>query len=185
MRQGHGRRMTSPWIRVNGNRADASAMKLDTLEPDRQDHERQRQELAVLLAQPSYRELRPCKGCAMPCPCSGSKTCACLCGPGCPQMPSQMSSEGEHYPVEPKIAPLVFAFFALRLCPPVLVLRRAPRSRWSRSEAPPTLVLQPLARVSTRDRRLAGPNLLSQTDHESLACLSLLLRERARYGIQP
>ncbi|MEC4889541.1 MAG: hypothetical protein RI101_05720 [Nitrospira sp.] len=30
-----------------------------------------------------------------------------------------MSSDGMRYPIEPKIAPLVFSFMSLRVCPPV------------------------------------------------------------------
>lgn len=75
-------------------------------------------DLEVLLAQPSYREMRPCEGCRMPCSCSASPVCACLCGPGCAHAPVQMSSEGDRYPVEPKVASLVFGFNCLRVCPP-------------------------------------------------------------------
>lgn len=75
-------------------------------------------DLEVLLAQPFYQEIRPCEGCRMPCSCSSSLECACLCGPGCTHAPVQMSSEGSRYPVEPKMVALVFGFNCLRVCPP-------------------------------------------------------------------
>lgn len=93
-------------------------MKLYRPPPDPRENESRLLDLEILLAQPSYREMRPCEGCCMPCSCSSSPVCACLCGPGCAQASVQMSSEGDRYPIEPKVAGLVFGFNCLRICPP-------------------------------------------------------------------
>lgn len=93
-------------------------MRLDTSPLDPREHEARLRDLTLLLEQPSSRELRPCRGCTMPCPCSASPICTCLCRPGCEHAPVQMSSEGDRYPIEPKITALVFGFNCLRVCPP-------------------------------------------------------------------
>lgn len=91
-------------------------MKLFMPGPDPVGDETRLRDLSVLLEQPTYRELRPCAGCTMPCPCSASPTCTCLCGPQCAHVPVKMSSEGDRYPIEPKIVALVFGFNCLRVC---------------------------------------------------------------------
>ncbi len=93
-------------------------MRLESFPLDPRERDGRLKELAMLLDQPSSRESRPCPGCTIPCPCSRSRNCTCPCNPGCPQAPSQMSSDGERYPIEPGIVGLVFAFNGLRLCPP-------------------------------------------------------------------
>lgn len=93
-------------------------MKLRTLARDPREEAVRLRDLDILVRQPAGRELRVCPDCALPCPCSGSPTCTCHCGPHCPHAPQQLSSEGDRYPVEPKIVPLVFAFQELRVCPP-------------------------------------------------------------------
>lgn len=75
-------------------------------------------DLRYLLNQPRPKDARPCPGCDLPCPCSGSRDCACACQPHCPDAPRLMSSDPERFPVEPKIAPLVFALYATRVCRP-------------------------------------------------------------------
>lgn len=104
--------------KVAAGLSDKEAMKLYRPQLDPREDESRLRDLEVLLAQPSYREMRPCEGCRMPCSCSSSPECACLCGPGCVHAPVQMSSEGDRYPVEPKVAGLVFGFNCLRVCPP-------------------------------------------------------------------
>lgn len=93
-------------------------MKLEKPDFDVHEHATRLRELTVLLDQPSHRTVRPCKGCAIPCPCSGSRICGCQCGPSCPHAPAQLSSEGDRYPIEPGIVGLVFALSCLRVCRP-------------------------------------------------------------------
>lgn len=93
-------------------------MKLYRPSPAPWENESRLRDLEVLLAQPSYREMRPCEGCRMPCSCSSSSVCACLCGPTCAHAPVAMSSEGDRYPVEPKVVELVFGLNCLQVCPP-------------------------------------------------------------------
>lgn len=62
--------------------------------------------------------LRLCAGCERPCACSASTTCACACGPQCPEAGRRLSSEGDRYPIETAILPLVCAVQALRGCTP-------------------------------------------------------------------
>lgn len=57
---------------------------------------------------------RPCSGCDIPCTPHKSPTCACGCKPGCAQALQKMSSDGERFPIEEGIAPLVLAFLQLR-----------------------------------------------------------------------
>lgn len=81
--------------------------------------QRRRQDLESLLAQPTIREARPCDGCAQPCGCSNrSTTCSCGCSPRCSHAAAQLSSEGERYPIEPYVLPLVFELNALRVVQP-------------------------------------------------------------------
>lgn len=57
---------------------------------------------------------RPCTNCDAPCTAHKSPTCACACTPSCIQAPHKMSSDGEKFPIESGIAPLVLAFLQLR-----------------------------------------------------------------------
>lgn len=75
-------------------------------------------ELRRLLDQPGPTAARPCPACDAPCPCMGSRDCACACTPDCPDAPRRMSSDPERFPVEAGIAPLVFALYATRVCRP-------------------------------------------------------------------
>lgn len=93
-------------------------MKIETLERDEAVYAERRRDLERLLGQPSVADLRPCPGCDIPCPCRGSPSCACGCSPSCADAPRQMSSEPEAFPIEPRIAPLVYSFYALRVCRP-------------------------------------------------------------------
>ena len=53
---------------------------------------------------------RVCGGvCTMQCTECGSQKCACMCRPSCPRAPYYLSSDPEHFPIEPAILPLVFA----------------------------------------------------------------------------
>jgi len=102
-------------------------------------------DLRLLLEQPGPRQARPCPDCSVPCPCCGSPVCACACVPNCPEAPRQMSSDPERFPIEAKIAPLVFALYATRVCRPcwsceghldaVGLLHRLP-SVWFYAESP-------------------------------------------------
>lgn len=47
-------------------------------------------------------------GCRTVCPKCGSTACQCMCSMHCPECPGALSSDREHYPVEPAILPLVF-----------------------------------------------------------------------------
>lgn len=98
--------------------ADWPYVKLHTLERSPREDAARLRDLRVLLCQPLAHEARVCPGCTVPCACSGSRTCTCGCSPRCAQAPKQLSSEGERYPVEPKVVPLVFALQELRVCPP-------------------------------------------------------------------
>ena len=73
-------------------------------------------DLLELLEQSERTDLRPCAGCDQLCPCSASAVCACACGPDCTHARIAMSSDGNRYPIEEKIAPLVFGFNCLRVC---------------------------------------------------------------------
>lgn len=93
-------------------------MHLDQLHPDPAQDQNTIKDIEYLLQQPSYQELRPCPGCDIPCPCSHSVSCNCMCGPGCEHAPMVMSSDPDRYPIEGKIVSLVFGFNCLRVCPP-------------------------------------------------------------------
>jgi hypothetical protein len=60
---------------------------------------------------------RPCPRCVMVCPTCGSTVCECECHPTCKHAPLNMTSDDE-FPIEDKIAPLVYAFLKLHQCPP-------------------------------------------------------------------
>ncbi len=74
--------------------------------------------LRRFLAQPGPDRRRPCPGCRLPCPCSGSRDCPCACSPRCATAPRQMSSDPDRFPIEAGIVPLVYAFHCLGVCPP-------------------------------------------------------------------
>lgn len=77
---------------------------------------RKREELNLLLAQPSAQEERPCPDCKLICSCpKRSSTCCCLCGSHCPNIAQVLSSEPEAFPIEANIAPLVYAITSLRV----------------------------------------------------------------------
>ena len=94
-------------------------MKIQTPpQPDQEYKLQYRRELKLLLSQPSDREMKPCPNCDVLCPAHQSPTCTCSCSPECFFAASNMSSEGERYPVEEKIRPLVYSFYTLRVCMP-------------------------------------------------------------------
>lgn len=47
-------------------------------------------------------------GCRMECPTCGAKDCKCNCTRACANIPVTLSSDAHNYPLEPRIAPLVF-----------------------------------------------------------------------------
>lgn len=93
-------------------------MKLQTFSSGIQIRQVQVDELQALIAQPGSQDVRPCSGCRDLCASCGSSTCTCQCGMDCASAPRQMSIEPDRYPVEEKIAALVFELNCLRLCPP-------------------------------------------------------------------
>lgn len=142
-------------------------MKLYKPHPDPEGNEIRLRDLTCLLEQPSSHELRPCEGCTMPCRCSASPTCTCCCGPTCPHAPAQMSTEGDRYPIEPKITALVFGFNCLRICPPFWsceghqypdgTIQRVPQVWfYTRSLVYPRLIGDWLARLHFQ-KRVANP----------------------------
>lgn len=74
--------------------------------------------LIDLLNQPSDKQERPCPGCRFAVGSSHSQTSAAFCSAQCPEAPRQMSSEPDRYPIELGIAPLVYAFYTMRLMMP-------------------------------------------------------------------
>ena len=94
------------------------AMKIIKPRPDPEFDAQTAGELGHLLRQPAPEEARPCPGCDVPCPCSASISCACGCSVKCHYAPRQMSSDPDQHPVEPGIAPLVFALYAIRVVEP-------------------------------------------------------------------
>lgn len=93
-------------------------MRIDQLGPDTEFYRQGREELELLLSQPTVREMRPCPSCTVPCPCSKSPTCTCACSPRCEHAPRQMSSEPDRYPIEARVVPLVYELYALKVCDP-------------------------------------------------------------------
>lgn len=80
--------------------------------------DRQR-DLHELLRQPFDNELRPCKGCEEVCACAKrSRSCCCQCSAHCPSAGRILSNDGERYPIEPDVLPLVYALSALRIVEP-------------------------------------------------------------------
>lgn len=90
-------------------------MRIEPPKPELLDRAALAAELSMLLGQPEAGALRPCPGCAVPCPCSMSHDCTCACMPECPNIARVCSSDPERYPLEPAVVPLVFELNALRL----------------------------------------------------------------------
>jgi len=77
----------------------------------------QRGNLHALVSELGEATGRLCENCDLPCACSASPSCTCSCAPDCAHAPKLMTSD-PNFPIESLIAPLVFAFLELRLCPP-------------------------------------------------------------------
>ena len=75
-------------------------------------------QLKHFLAVPTDKEVRPCPGCAVPCRCSQSTQCVCMCSPECIFAPREMSTDPDDWPIETHIVPLVYALNSTRVCPP-------------------------------------------------------------------
>lgn len=88
-------------------------MLIEKLPPDMDLYRGYCDDLARVL-EAQKRDDRPCSGCDRPCGNHNSPTCACECAPNCVHAPKQMSSDGERFPIETGIAPLVLAFLQLR-----------------------------------------------------------------------
>ncbi len=86
-------------------------MKVNAKHSDQESIRRQMIDTDAFLQTLSQSGRRPCPGCALPCACSASTTCACGCAPECEQCPARMSSEPDRYPIETNIVPLVYAFY--------------------------------------------------------------------------
>ena len=72
--------------------------------------------LSHLLSQPTDQDERPCPDCNIPCNCiKRSRTCGCGCGPDCANIPAQLSSEPEEFPIESHVVPLVYGLTSLRV----------------------------------------------------------------------
>lgn len=56
--------------------------------------------------------------CTIKCTHCGAISCQCMCSPTCPEMPRTISSDPERHPIEPAVAPLVFAMKQLALFQP-------------------------------------------------------------------
>ena len=91
-------------------------MRINNDNPDEQQKRQLRQDLQLLLQQPSDKQLRPCPGCGIDTPNVQADTTQC--SSKCPMAARQMSSEPVRYPIEPAMVPLVYAFFSSRLMTP-------------------------------------------------------------------
>lgn len=92
-------------------------MKIRRLESDCELVRRSKADLRELLSQPSEADLRVCPECTLTCPSCGSTACTCVCSMDCQHIPAQMTSDSR-FPIEPAIAPLVYALSSLRVCEP-------------------------------------------------------------------
>jgi len=75
-------------------------------------------ELQNLLSQPSDKDERPCPDCQVTFPSDSNIVSTDNCSYACPFAACQMSTEPDRYPIEPHVAPLVYAFYTLRLLMP-------------------------------------------------------------------
>lgn len=75
-------------------------------------------ELQDLLQQSSPSQARPCPGCRFTFDKDPSTITTKYCSSRCPYISKQMSSEPEKYPIEAQVAPLVYAFYTMRLMMP-------------------------------------------------------------------
>lgn len=75
-------------------------------------------DLQAFAEQPDRPVTRPCPGCTLRCPGCGSLRCLCHCAPDCAAAPRMMSSDPDRHPIEPGIAPLVYALHATEGCTP-------------------------------------------------------------------
>lgn len=141
-------------------------MRIDGLEPDIDLYRGYCDDLARLM-ESQKRTDRPCSECHLPCVAHKSETCTCACAPNCEHAPKQMSSDGERFPIEAKIAPLVYAFSKLRECPPCwsceghdgggIRPNRLPRVIfYARSSLYPALISEAVASLLFQ-KKLSGP----------------------------
>ncbi len=92
-------------------------MRIERLEPDFYLYRGYCNDLARLFDSRECTD-RPCSSCDLACADYKSPTCSCACAPDCQHAPKRMSSDGDQFPVEAKVAPLVYAFLRLRECQP-------------------------------------------------------------------
>jgi len=94
-------------------------VKIDSPADSEKHLTRLRSELEDLLGQPDSGQLRTCSGCDVRCGCpAASLECCCACSAACRNAPAQLSSEGERYPVEHLVLPLVYGLASLRVVSP-------------------------------------------------------------------
>lgn len=89
-------------------------MRIDLMKPDHKRYCERRDELNRFAGDLDAPFARPCANCNMPCPCCGSPTCTCACGPSCAHAPAELSCDPGGHPIEPAIVPLVYAVATLR-----------------------------------------------------------------------
>ncbi len=87
---------------------------------DRDEHlEALRSDLEDLLAQPTSQQVRPCAGCDMRCGCPAASTeCCCECAATCKNAAMKISSDGNRYPIEQRVLPLVYGLASMRVITP-------------------------------------------------------------------
>ena len=180
-------------------------MKPNGLERDDQYEARVLADLEYLINLPEVPLKRPCSGCDRVCEICGSKSCTCHCSPTCESAPKQLSSDGDRYPLEPGITPLVYRLHCLGVASPYWSCEghldshdeifRVPQVWfYSRSLIYPKLVLELLSLLKT-ERRLnmrwqikmahvdddfeAGFNLLPDTDIKTADSLRLMQADAA------
>lgn len=141
-------------------------MRIERLAPDFDLYQGYCNDLARLVDS-QKRTDRACPGCDLPCQAHKSPTCLCACAPDCGHAREQMSSDGDQFPVEEKIAPLVHAFHRLRECRPCWSCEghearsgapmRLPRVIfYARSTVYPALVAEAVAKLLFQNR-LSNP----------------------------
>jgi hypothetical protein len=74
------------------------------------DRERQRRAEIALAIEGRQIDGRICgETCTIACTVCGASACQCMCSMQCPDMPRAISSDPDNHPIEPAVAPLVFA----------------------------------------------------------------------------
>jgi hypothetical protein len=78
-----------------------------------------RSDLLRVLEAPAQWAERPCPGCSLPCPSPHHHdACSCGCSVSCEQAPERLSIDPIHFPIEPRIVPVVYEMSASGLAQP-------------------------------------------------------------------